>query len=146
MRSHGCKAEHRLPNPSMKTQLPPLKIGTPCPKRWEEMSGNGMRRFCEHCELHVHNLSAMPNGERERFVEESQGRACIAYELRKDGTMVTPTLWQRTRWIGVTLLATLFPFVFTACASRKAMLGKPSIWQDANCKSQSGPDTYINAI
>src|SRR4051812_23738688 len=77
----------------MRYEPPPLRVGTPCPKQWEEMRGDAKRRFCDQCQLHVHNLSAMSRRERDRFVQESGGRGCIAYQLRPDGTMMTPTFW-----------------------------------------------------
>src|SRR4051812_11090913 len=100
----------------MKSQLPPPKIETPCPKRWETMRGDAKRRFCDHCQLHVHNLSAMSAAERERFVDASRGQACIAYELRGDGSMVTLSRWawllvpfQRARWAVAALVAAFVP-------------------------------------
>src|SRR5436309_571232 len=96
---------------------PPLRIKTPCPKRWDDMRGDGKRRFCEHCQLHVHNLSAMSAHEREQFEASSGGLLCIAYELRNDGSMVTPARWpwmrrplERARWAVAALLATVVPF------------------------------------
>jgi hypothetical protein len=92
------------------------------------MAGGSKRRFCEHCQLDVHNLSAMSQGERDRFVAESGGRACIAYELRADGSMVTPSLWRRVSapfWrvqlAIVAVLTTVLPFFFTACATRRTL-------------------------
>src|SRR5881394_4255743 len=55
----------------LKSEPPPLRIGTTCPKRWDDMSGDAKQRFCDHCQLHVHNLSAMSTGEREQFIAAS---------------------------------------------------------------------------
>ncbi len=92
------------------------------------MTGDAKRRFCDHCQLHVHNLSAMSRRERDRFVTESAGRACIAYQLRSDGTMVTPSYWhkalgplQKIHFSAVAILAALLPFLFSACASRRTL-------------------------
>ena len=115
----------------MKSQ-PPLQIGTPCPKRWNTMQGDAKRRFCGHCQLHVHNLSAMSARERKRFIATSGGHACIAYELRPDGSMVTPSRWsrlllpfQRLRASIAALLAAFLPFFVPACESRR-VLGESS--------------------
>jgi hypothetical protein len=97
------------------------------------MSGDAKRRFCEHCQLHVHNLSAMSRRERDFFVTESAGRSCIAYQLRLDGTMVTPSFWRgvlqpfrHVQFAVVAVLATLLPFFFAGCAStRRTTLGIP---------------------
>ena len=135
----------------MKNQPPPLQIETPCPKRWENMTGDATRRFCEHCQLHVHNLSEMSDRERKRFVAESGGTACIAYELRPDGTMITPSRWtwlikpwKRARFVITALLVTLFPFLFSACATRRTV-GKMASTQDANCTTQNASERHIVA-
>lgn len=111
---------------------PPLRIGTPCPKQWDQMTGDAKRRFCEHCQLHVHNLSAMSPRERRRLEGEAEaGRPlCIAYHLHQDGTMKTASLGermfrplQRVRLAAIAVLATFLPFLFSACHSQP-MLGK----------------------
>lgn len=84
------------------------------------MSGDAKRRFCEHCQLHVHNLSAMSPGERTQFVAESGGRACITYEIRPDGTMITASRWSwvlRPLRALAALLAAMLPFSFSSCAT-----------------------------
>jgi len=88
------------------------------------MTGDAKRRYCGHCKLHVHNLSAMPASEREQFVTESRGRQCITYELWADGSMVTPSRFQRLQRVGVSIaavLALLLPFFFSSCATRRTM-------------------------
>ena len=86
------------------------------------MSGDAKRRFCQHCQLHVHNLSAMLPGERTQFVAKTRGRACITYELRADGTMVTASRWDRVlrplRAVAA-ILAALLPFAFSSCLTRR---------------------------
>jgi hypothetical protein len=114
----------------MKNQPPLLKVGTPCPKQWDDMTGDAKRRFCEHCHLHVHNLSAMSAAEQKKLVTESGGKACITYTVRLDGTMISERFWFRffrpLRFAGATVLATLLPFWFASCSTRRtASLGKP---------------------
>ncbi len=117
---------------AMKAEPPPLRIGTPCPKKWDDMSGDAKRRFCEHCQLHVHNLSGMSPTERTHFVEESRGRACITYEIRPDGMMVTPSRWNwvlRPLRAVAALIAAMIPFSFSSCAtsscSSRRLAGTP---------------------
>ena len=112
----------------MKQNPLPFQIAKPCPKEWQDMNGDGKRRFCDHCQLHVHNLSATPAREQERLVEESGGKTCIAYELRPDGSPILWSRWrwlfrpfQRAQWAVVTLLATLMPFLFSSCATRRSV-------------------------
>jgi hypothetical protein len=112
----------------MKRIAPPLPIAQPCPERWEEMQGSESKRFCSECQLHVHNLSAMREGDRSRFIKETGGRACIAYVLHPDGTMEAPGRfpclerlvtrgWQWAAW----LLALVFPVAFAGCATRRTL-------------------------
>jgi hypothetical protein len=49
------------------------------------MFGNDQVRFCEHCHLHVTNLSTMTRTEAMRFVERSRGRICIRYVENPSG-------------------------------------------------------------
>ena len=86
------------------------------------MAGDAKRRFCEHCQLHVHNLSAMPSRERAQFVAEKREHACITYELRSDGTMVTPSRWSwvlRPLRAMAAIFAALLPFVLSSCVTRR---------------------------
>ena len=109
----------------MKAEPPPILIGTPCPRRWTDMAGDGKTRFCEHCALPVHNLSAMSRRERKSFVDRGGKGQCIAYRLRPDGSLVTPArrfagfLLPKTarRMIGglLTALLTLLP----GCSTRR---------------------------
>jgi hypothetical protein len=119
----------------MKTP-PPLQIAKPCPKQWDDMQGDSKRRFCQHCQLHVHNLSAMSDRERDAFVASSGGRFCIAYVKRPDGSMVTPSLgpsmrrfFAPLRWGIASLIATIVPLGFLGCENRGA-LGKASSSSD----------------
>src|SRR5688572_16894135 len=123
----------------MKSESPPIEIGTLCPRQWDTMPGNSQRRVCDHCQLHVHNLSAMSAVEREHFIAASGRHACIAYELRSDGSMVTPSRWswlllfQRTGLSVAALLAAFLPFFFSACATRRT-LGRVVNTCDASVK------------
>ena len=99
---------------------PAPQIANPCPKKWENMRGDDQRRFCEQCQLHVHNLSTMSVSERREFTQTYAGGACVTYRLLPDGTMSVPGRWG---WMGhsfrrvLTLLAAILPFAFGACTS-----------------------------
>lgn len=54
------------------------------------MNGDAKRRFCDHCQLHVHNLSALSDRDLSKFARRDQAnRICVTYTMRRDGTMVT---------------------------------------------------------
>src|SRR4029077_18630101 len=46
-------------------------------------------RFCEQCRLNVYNLSEMSAAEAAALVREKEGRLCVRYYARPDGTMLT---------------------------------------------------------
>ena len=66
-----------------------IDIARPCPADWEEMRGDDQVRFCKHCSLNVYNLSAMSREAAERLVAEREGRLCVRFYRRLDGTVIT---------------------------------------------------------
>lgn len=112
----------------MKPENTPVPIAKLCPKAWEGMEGTDKKRFCGVCQLHVHNLSLMTTKERTALLSRPGGAPCIAYELRPDGSMVTPSRWARLPFYRAGLsvaaaLAAAFPMLFSACSSTRKMLG-----------------------
>jgi len=111
----------------------PPQIKTPCPKRWEDMRGDAATRFCDHCQLHVQNLSAMSQRDAADVVRRSHTeRVCVTYTRRSDGSMVT-------RWDNIVqllfgpirrgfawLLAASVPFVLSACQTQSQFMGEVS--------------------
>ncbi|MBC8032193.1 MAG: hypothetical protein H7Z16_19070 [Pyrinomonadaceae bacterium] len=59
--------------------LKTLTIPSPCSVDWNSMKGNDQIRFCEHCDLSVHNLSQMTRHQVQRLVARSNGRLCVQY-------------------------------------------------------------------
>jgi len=57
--------------------LDQLTISQPCNEDWESMAGNDQVRFCQHCNLHVNDLSQMTRREALRLVTKSRGRLCV---------------------------------------------------------------------
>ena len=66
-----------------------ITIPTPCNADWDSMTGNDQVRFCEHCNLHVNNLSSMTRLDAMRLVARSQGRLCVRYIQTLDGGVLT---------------------------------------------------------
>ena len=62
-----------------------LTIPSPCSVDWNSMKGNDQVRFCEHCQLSVHNLSEMTRREAERLVSDSKGRLCVQFVSDANG-------------------------------------------------------------
>jgi hypothetical protein len=66
-----------------------ITIPKPCDADWDSMVGNDQVRFCEHCNLHVNNLSSMTRLDAMRLVARSKGRLCVRYIQRLDGGVLT---------------------------------------------------------
>lgn len=69
--------------------LAQIKIASPCPARWEDMSGDARSRFCLQCNKHVYNLSAMSASDAAELVRAKEGSLCARFYRRTDGTMLT---------------------------------------------------------
>jgi len=72
-----------------------ITIPAPCDADWDQMIGNDQVRFCEHCNLHVTNLSTMTRQEARRIVERSQGRLCVRYLQSPDGQIITKQIKEK---------------------------------------------------
>jgi ankyrin repeat protein len=66
-----------------------ITIPKPCDADWDSMVGNDQVRFCEHCNLHVNNLSSMTRMDAMRLVARSKGRICVRYLERPGGGVLT---------------------------------------------------------
>jgi hypothetical protein len=53
------------------------------------MYGDERKRFCSDCKLNVYNLSGMTRREAENLVLNAEGRLCVRYFKRADGTVLT---------------------------------------------------------
>jgi hypothetical protein len=69
--------------------LDQIRIATPCNADWDEMVGDERVRFCGSCEKNVYNLSQMTRDEAEALVREKEGRMCVRFYQRKDGTILS---------------------------------------------------------
>ncbi len=67
-----------------------VRIASPCPVRWEDMTGSDTVRHCAQCNLSVHNLSAMTRDDAESLLaSRAEGRLCAGFFRRADGTILT---------------------------------------------------------
>jgi hypothetical protein len=69
--------------------LSEIKIASPCTASWDEMHGDDRVRYCHDCQLNVYNLSAMTRRQAETLVKEKEGRLCVRFYKRRDGTALT---------------------------------------------------------
>ncbi len=106
-----------------------IKIASPCSANWDAMLGDDKKRFCGDCKLNVYNLSGMSQTEAENLLIESEGRVCVRFYRRNDGTILTqdcPIGWakvkkniSRTAAATVSLIIGLFTGLFAFNFSSK---------------------------
>jgi hypothetical protein len=102
----------------MTTQISPteilknVRVAAPCHASWDAMDGDDRTRFCFSCKLNVYNLSDMTADEAARLVQETEGRLCVRYYQRRDGTVMT-----RNCPVGVSALQKRVATMITSAAA-----------------------------
>src|SRR5262245_5574283 len=71
-----------------KRMLDRLKIVSPCPTDWDQMSGDEKKRFCSDCDKFVYDFSQMTRRQVEDLVSIHQGRMCARLTRRPDGSLL----------------------------------------------------------
>jgi hypothetical protein len=74
-----------------------LQVASLCDASWEEMEGDDLVQFWQHCERNVYNLSGMSRWEAADFVREAEGCLCVRLYQQQDGALLTdncPVGWR----------------------------------------------------
>lgn len=66
-----------------------VRVAAPCSADWDSMIGNDLARFCGQCNLNVYNLSGMTKSQAESFITSGEGRLCVRFYRRRDGSILT---------------------------------------------------------
>lgn len=100
-----------------------IRVASPCTASWDDMAGNDEARFCAQCQKHVYNLSAMSRRRAEEVILRKEGRLCVRFYRRHDGTVLTEdcpvglrAVRRRLAWI-VGLAASLLVVVLGVTAA-----------------------------
>src|SRR6185369_14685561 len=100
------------------SKLDNVRVAAPCPANWDSMYGNERVRFCGECQLNVYNLSAMSRAEAEQLVGQAEGRLCVRYYRRRDGSILTQNcpvglraLKRRLSRVGTAIATSVLSFV-----------------------------------
>lgn len=91
-----------------------IRVAKPCSSSWDDMSGDDRVRFCRACKLNVYNLSGMSRRDATDLVQLVEGRLCVRYFRRKDGTVLTADCPLGLGWKGAAALAASFVLATTA--------------------------------
>jgi hypothetical protein len=94
-----------------------VKVASPCKADWNQMSGNDTIRFCGSCEMNVYNLSGMSKRAAEDLLARAEGRMCVRFFRRTDGSIITrncpvgfAAVKQRFQRIGTAVLSSVLGF------------------------------------
>jgi hypothetical protein len=97
-----------------------LKIAAPCPADWDRMFSfeDERVRFCPQCNLNVYNLSGMSRQEAEALITKTEGRLCVRFYRRADGSILTRNcpvgfraIKRRVAWVAQVVLGMALSFV-----------------------------------
>jgi len=72
-----------------RNRLDHVRIAAPCKADWDQMIGNERVRFCGQCSLNVYNLSGMSRTEAKSLIAQNEGRLCVRFYRRFDGSIIT---------------------------------------------------------
>jgi Carboxypeptidase regulatory-like domain/Ankyrin repeats (3 copies) len=84
---HSTRNIERRSPMSPKDSIPQLNLISPCQVDWDQMIGNDRIRFCEHCQLSVHNQVYLSKKQLRRLLARTQGRLCVRFA---EPVVVTP--------------------------------------------------------
>ena len=85
---------------SKQSPLNNIRVASPCSADWGGMIGTDRKRYCGDCKLNVYNISGMTLPEAESLLTQSEGRLCVRYYRRADGTVLTkdcPVGWAKVK-------------------------------------------------
>jgi hypothetical protein len=142
--------------PEFDSPLNNIKIASPCSADWNRMDGDDRKRFCGDCKLNVYNLSGMTKYDAEHLLRMSEGRLCVRYYQRADGTVLTmdcPVGWAKVKQrvslfaaAAFSLVLSLFGamFVVSMFNRRTVVMGK--IAPRATPTPSPSPEPLMGAI
>ena len=77
-----------------------IRIASPARPTGTRCSATSRKRFCGDCKLNVYNLSGMTRDEARTLLMNAEGRVCVRFYRRADGTVITkdcPVGWARVK-------------------------------------------------
>jgi hypothetical protein len=65
-----------------------IRVASPCNASWAGMTGDDRVRHCGSCNKNVFNLSELTREQAESLITENNGKLCVRYFRRSDGTIL----------------------------------------------------------
>src|SRR5262249_1043212 len=106
--------------PKLTSPLDHVKIASPCPADWDQMFSLRDKpvRFCSQCNLMVYNRSRMSVQAAEALITKTEGRLCVRFYRRADGSILTQNcpvglkaIKRRVAWVAQVVLGMVLSFV-----------------------------------
>lgn len=101
-----------------KNRLNHVQVAAPCKADWNLMIGSEQVRFCGQCNLNVYNLSGISRVEAEALIARTEGRICVRFYRRRDGSIITQdcpvglrAIQRRVSYLAKAIIATAFTFL-----------------------------------
>ncbi|HEV7554675.1 MAG TPA: hypothetical protein VGO00_04415 [Kofleriaceae bacterium] len=119
-----ARAHIRLP------VLDNIRVAAPCAADWSKMAGDDRVRHCGDCRKNVYNLSEMTRDEAQALLVAHEGKLCVRYYRRHDGTILTADCpvgtkrRRRRRIVALGVFAALASTVFGFAAKRRGGHGR----------------------
>jgi hypothetical protein len=113
-----------------------IKIASPCKRDWSKMSGDEKVRACGDCKMNVYNLSAMSEAEAQELVKQREGRVCVRFFMRPDGTAMT-----KDCPVGVSRARRTYAVALGAVA---ALIAMPFMGKAASCPTSAENASIID--
>jgi hypothetical protein len=107
-------------------------IAAPCGVAWDELKGSETKRFCSDCKLNVYNISSMSATDARQLITSSEGRLCLTFYRRKDGTIITDNcpvglrkIRDRMKKVAISVAFTCAWLGLISDASAQGLVGAP---------------------
>jgi hypothetical protein len=137
----------------MKTSLSLLdnvRVASPCPADWDQMHGTDRVRHCQQFDLKVYNLSEMSRADATDLVLKEEGRLCVRFYRRTDGTMLTKDCpkgllrrgWSAARYLAGAALSLIGCSFLVGCQQKEPPIMGQMVYYDTaptNTKDGSEP-------
>ena len=66
-----------------------IHVAAPCKADWAKMTGDDRARHCAQCDKNVFDLSSLTRPEAEALILSKEGKLCVRFYQRADGTILT---------------------------------------------------------
>jgi len=132
-----------------KNPLDHVQVAAPCKADWNQMIGSERMRFCGECNLNVYNLSGMTRSEAESLIARNEGRLCVRFYRRRDGSIITKdcpvglrAIQRRVSYLAQAIIAATFTFM-ASVGLQSLIPGLPLLGRQVTTGVLVRPDSVV---